>query len=117
MVDKMAEYDRFRSFVERYLVARAEHFGMGKELEQGWQTILDAKTLYGRIAAISKTAEPSDIGCDTRQAGQSIAQAGPGPQAVGSVPGMLGLGKAPTIVRTAQSLPFWKNMVWGKRKI
>lgn len=39
--------DRFRSFAERYIIARAASFRTGHELEDGWHAVQDAKKLYG----------------------------------------------------------------------
>lgn len=46
------ETHRFRSFAERYIVARAEHFKPGHEKEDGWDAILQAKTLYKSIEKV-----------------------------------------------------------------
>ena len=42
-IGQNGRYDRFRSFAERYIIARAPEFTKGKELEEGWQAIQDAK--------------------------------------------------------------------------
>lgn len=55
----MADYDRFRSFAERYIIERASTFTKGKEREEAWQATLDAKTIYGNIARNAKDAEPA----------------------------------------------------------
>ena len=52
--------DRFRSFAERYIIARAPEFTKGKELEEGWQAIQDAKKLYQMTAAV-QDAEQSKV--------------------------------------------------------
>jgi hypothetical protein len=55
----MAEqYDRFRSFAERYIVARAGKFRVGFEREDAWQATLDAKSIYGNVARMAHDAEP-----------------------------------------------------------
>lgn len=47
----MAEQlDRFRSFTERYIIERATHFEIGREQEQAWLALQDAKKIYGMIA-------------------------------------------------------------------
>src|SRR6185369_5179895 len=47
---KMAEeYDRYASFVERYVIARAPHFRAGFEKEDGWAATKDAETLFNTI--------------------------------------------------------------------
>jgi hypothetical protein len=43
-------HDRFRSFAERYVIERASTFVKGRELEEGWRAIQDAKKLYVMIA-------------------------------------------------------------------
>jgi hypothetical protein len=42
---------RFRSFVERYLIERASTFQPGKEREDAWLCVQDAKTIYANIEA------------------------------------------------------------------
>ena len=54
------QYDRFRSFAERYIIARAAEFTKGKELEEGWQAIQDAKKLYQMTADASTDAENTE---------------------------------------------------------
>lgn len=44
------DYTRFRSFAERYVVERAASFEKGKELEDGWRAVEDAKKLFIMIA-------------------------------------------------------------------
>jgi hypothetical protein len=44
---------RFRSFAERYLVGRAHHFEVGKEKEQAFLTIEDARYAYDQIATVA----------------------------------------------------------------
>lgn len=67
----MADFDRFRSFAERYVVERATHFTKGKEREDAWQATLDAKTIYANIARSAKDVEPE----------VSLPQSSPGQQA------------------------------------
>lgn len=54
----MPDYDRFRSFAERYVVARAVHFRAGKEKEDGWNATLDAITLYKNIEKQALVVDP-----------------------------------------------------------
>lgn len=51
---KMAvtDSDRFRSFAERYVIARAETWPAGDEERRSWEALLQAKSLYKRIAAM-----------------------------------------------------------------
>lgn len=51
---------RFRSFAERYLVARASSFRVGHEEEDGWKAILDAKTLYNMVDQVSRGVDKPD---------------------------------------------------------
>lgn len=62
----MADYDRFRSFAERYVIERATHFEVGKEREMAWNATLDAKTIYKNIAVASKDAEPEEMALPTQ---------------------------------------------------
>lgn len=58
------ETARFRSFAERYMIARAHNFRVGHEKEDQWQCILDAKTAYAMIARTGREINPQ-IGDDT----------------------------------------------------
>lgn len=44
------EKERFRSFAERYIVARASVWKPGEEDTAGWVAVQDAKRLYKQIA-------------------------------------------------------------------
>ena len=59
-IGQNGRYDRFRSFAERYIIARAPEFTKGKELEEGWQAIQDAKKLYQMTANSSRDAEEAE---------------------------------------------------------
>ena len=50
----MADFDRFRSFAERYVIERASSFRTGHEQEDAWTAILDSKTLYHQISEQAK---------------------------------------------------------------
>jgi hypothetical protein len=50
----MADFDRFRSFAERYVVERAGSFRTGFEQEDAFAAVLDAKGIYNNIAAQAK---------------------------------------------------------------
>jgi hypothetical protein len=69
----MPDYDRFRSFAERYIVARAHVFRPGFEREDAWMATLDAKTIYQNVARAAKDAEP-----EPEAANQNAQQAGAG---------------------------------------
>lgn len=49
----MAEFDRFRSFTERYLIERASMFRAGHEQQDAWLCIQDAKRIYKMIEQAS----------------------------------------------------------------
>lgn len=70
------QLDRWRSFAERYVVARAEHFTKGTELQEGWQAIQNAKKLYEMIARV-----PSP----DAQRGEGATAAPPGPMIHGII--------------------------------
>lgn len=57
---KMAEFDRFRSFAERYVIERAGGFVKGEETTDAWQAILDARTIYNSIGNVSKNVDVAD---------------------------------------------------------
>lgn len=80
----MADYDRFRSFAERYIIERASTFRTGYEREEAWTATLDAKTIYGNIARAAQDAEPEiDISLPGALGGAGMigqqAQRNPGP--------------------------------------
>lgn len=54
------DHDRPRSFIERYVIARASHFTVGQEKEQAWTAAHDGRSVYRMIAGIAATAEPSN---------------------------------------------------------
>lgn len=57
----VADFDRFRSFAERYVVARAPTFGVGTERKDAWVATLDAKTIYNNI---ERAAAPIPTGAE-----------------------------------------------------
>lgn len=48
------EKTRFRSFAERYLIERASTFTLGKEKEDAFMVIEDAKTMYAMVETASR---------------------------------------------------------------
>lgn len=46
---------RFRSFAERYIIARATTFTVGNEANDAWKALLDAKSIYRKIKASAAT--------------------------------------------------------------
>lgn len=53
---------RFRSFAERYVIARADKFRVGHEAEDGWHALMDAKRLYTMIRQGGENLSPEDSG-------------------------------------------------------
>lgn len=53
---------RFRSFAERYMIARAHHFRlpMSDHTEDQWACIMDAKRAYAMIQRVGQNIEPED---------------------------------------------------------
>lgn len=51
---------RFRSFAERYLIARAANFRVGHEVEDAWACTMDARTVYAMIKRVGTNIEPED---------------------------------------------------------
>lgn len=74
---------RFRSFAERYVIARAATFRAGQEDEDGWAAALQAKSLYRKMEAMGRGVTKEDIamqGSDTPpdpQAQGQMAYSGP----------------------------------------
>lgn len=64
----MADFDRYRSFCERYIIARASQFRAGQEREDAWNASLDALSIYRRIEMQSR-----DVDRPPQQAGVSAA--------------------------------------------
>lgn len=83
----MADFDRFRSFAERYVIERAASFTRGNEQAEAWTAILDAKTIFRQIGVVSKDAEP---GGDVQQFGNPVSSGrgwnGTPPGATGAAP-------------------------------
>jgi hypothetical protein len=48
---------RFRSFAERYVIARADKFRLGYEAEDGHAAILMARTIYNMTKAVGRTID------------------------------------------------------------
>lgn len=69
------EIDRFTSFAERYIIMRAQHFSMGKEKEQAWLALQDAKGIYGMVQEDERRRQETEA---ATQAGvdQQAQQAG-----------------------------------------
>lgn len=49
-----ADIDRFRSFAERYVIARAPEFDKSTEQADAWEALLNARTIYEQIADMSR---------------------------------------------------------------
>lgn len=63
---------RFRSFAERYVIARAATFRAGQEDEDGWAAALVAKSLFRKMEAMGRGVTKEDI---------AMMEAPPDPQA------------------------------------
>lgn len=92
----MAEQlDRFRSFIERYVIARAGTFEVGREQEQAWLAIQDAKAVYGMAAQakngtdpVQETAGPPGVaGAATQAPSNPPYPTARGPRNAAKVPG------------------------------
>ena len=83
----MAEQvDRFRSFLERYVIARASHFEVGREQEQAWLAIQDGKKVYGMVAdAKNDTDKPDQLDPYAQLAQVAQLTAAPPPGTAGPV--------------------------------
>lgn len=46
---------RFRSFAERYIIARASFFRVNHETEDAWKCLLDAKRVYKMAERMGET--------------------------------------------------------------
>lgn len=67
---------RARSFIERYVIARAGTFRPGADgKEDAWSCTLEAKTAYRMIAEVSRSAEPDPFPVMTMPPGQQGQQA------------------------------------------
>lgn len=53
---------RFRSFAERYMIARAHLFrvGLSDHTEDQWECIMDAKRAYAMINRVGQNIDPED---------------------------------------------------------
>jgi hypothetical protein len=53
---------RFRSFAERYIIARAHFFRVpsSEHTEDQWSCIMDAKRVYSMIERVGQNIEPED---------------------------------------------------------
>lgn len=72
----MAESEeyRFRSYAERYVVARAANFRVGHEDEDAWQATLEAQGAYKRIAEVAKGFRDKEDGAASAGQGQMASQ-------------------------------------------
>lgn len=53
--------ERARSFIERYVIARAAHFELGNEQHDAWAAAQMGRNIYRNIAEVARTAEPQDL--------------------------------------------------------
>lgn len=68
----MSDYDRFRSFAERYVIERANGFRKGFEREDAWEATLDARTMFNNIGRVSKDmGDPPEMAQSASMVGQA----------------------------------------------
>lgn len=73
--EQSTDRQRFRSFCERYLIARAPFFDKAREEEDAYECMLRAKAIYQRLNAFSVSFEERE---EPQQAAQQAAQQGVG---------------------------------------
>ena len=101
----MADYDRFRSFAERYVVERAGSFRTGFEQEDAFAAVLDAKGIYNNIAAQAKYMDQPEQGETTQSPLQGAGQQA-APNAFNPIPPRTGIGSSnPQQVRVRVASP------------
>ncbi len=71
--EQSTERQRFRSFCERYLIARAPFFDKAREEEDAYECMLRAKSIYQRLNAFSATFEDRDAPEDAANYGVGVA--------------------------------------------
>lgn len=64
--------ERFRSFAERFVLARAPTFRDGKIEDDSWAAILDAKSIYAKIESVSKGFARNDEDGSAEQARANV---------------------------------------------
>lgn len=62
-------YSRVRSFVERYVIARASHFAVGNEREDAWKAMLDGRSMFDQIGMLE--AKDGQVGQFGTQPGKA----------------------------------------------
>jgi hypothetical protein len=61
--------DRFQSFAERYVIARAPTFKPEAEREEAWRAILDARGIYQQIMSVARSVDHTTLDTGSPQAG------------------------------------------------
>lgn len=69
---------RFRSFCERYVLARASMFREGHEEEDQWTCMLNAKSAYRKIEAMGRGITNEDVAMAAKEAQQAGQVTSPG---------------------------------------
>lgn len=116
----MAEQlDRFRSFVERYVIARAGHFEVGREQEQAWMAIQDAKKVYGMVADAKNETDPEPTQAGIAGVAQAPAGLNPGPGIImGPPPGHIVYNpgrNAAKVISPAPKASGWRQLIGRSR--
>jgi hypothetical protein len=100
---------RFRSFAERYVIERAGTFKADTEMQDAWNAVERAKSIYKHIENVANVEADRVSGGEATQAPQS----GPG------LPGSLAVSARPRIT-TPQSIvavpPAINSQSWTGRK-
>lgn len=113
---RVADYDRFRSFAERYVIERANGFRKGFEREDAWEATLDARTMFNNIGRVSKDmddpyqelAAQHNAGAVGQRAVQNAIQT---PQYATPAKPPLAQGPAPTVVAPGMIGAAWGALV------
>lgn len=77
---------RFRSFAERYVIARAPSFRPGHEEEDQWTCMLNAKSAYKKIAAMGQGITAEELRAARPGPQPSQSPAGPQGQSATATP-------------------------------
>lgn len=72
-------YSRVRSFVERYVIARASHFAVGNEREDGWKAMLDGRSMFDQIGLLeARDTQGGQLGTQSGKAANPTQGGGGG---------------------------------------
>lgn len=91
MAQNESNETRFRSFAERYMIARAPSFRDGHEEEDQWTCILNAKSAFRKIEAMGRGVTNEDEKLAKEMGpGQGPTQAAAGANVTGRLPNPVG---------------------------